>query len=169
MTLRETLNLWAFVLFLLFLVALSMVVQELANHERIAFYEAMFLVLTVAPGLLMIITGEAYGITFFTNLIWNHTGAARNHYSLERSKAREGKGREAAHGILWRDTLIGDTPGLFAVLEMARLDDGMRAEALRATHRLLARTRLSKADRDHAGRLAALLKLSVGTDAAPRP
>jgi hypothetical protein len=160
MSLREILNLWAYVMLLLALIAVSMVVEDLAKHQPIDYLEAVFLAVSVSPSILMIITGQAYGLTFFTNLIWSHTGSGRNHYSLERSLAREGKGREAAQAMLWRDRLVGDVAGLIAILEMARLDPRMQPEAMRATHRLLANPFLPKHERDHVGRLLSLLKIS---------
>lgn len=160
MTLREILNLWAYIMLLVAMIALGMVVDDLAKHQPLDYYEALFLAFSISPSLLMIITGQAYGATFFTNLIWNHKGSGRNHYSQERSLAREGKGREAAQAMLWRDRVLGDIPGLIAILEMARLDPLMQPEAMRAIHRLLANPLLPKFERDHVGRLVSLLKIS---------
>ena len=166
MTLREVLNLWTFVLLLVAGLACFDLLNDLVKHQPLDYYETLFPAAGLAPALLMLITGQAYGIAFFSGLLWNEAGAAQNHYSRERALARAGKGREAAQGMLWRDRVVGDTPALFAVLEMALLDPGMQREALRSMHRLASSGRLSSGDRDHLKRLLSQLDLSGSKGAA---
>jgi hypothetical protein len=152
MTLREMFNLGSFCLLL----------KAGYSHFTFGFstVEAVYYILCILPWLILLLVGEAYGIAFAVSFMYGGGKASRG-YSRERSWAREGKGREVAHALLWRDRLYGDNEGLMAVIGFAQKDPDLKPEALRAALRLLGRHRISKADRDHVGRLLMQAQISV--------
>jgi hypothetical protein len=160
MTLREVLNLSAFLLLLSGLIVAFFLLGDLVRHENLDFAEGMFVVVSLAPFILMLVTGQALGLDFIGGLLWSNSGAAEGNFRREVSLARSGKGRDAALGMLLRDRIFGDTRALMAILEMARHDKEMLPEAMRATHRLLANWKLPKHERDHVGRLVSQIKIS---------
>jgi len=160
MTLREVLNFWAFIMVLLAAITVCFLLDDLVKHSPLDYGEALFVVASLAPAILLLVTGQAYGVAFLSGIFWNNTRAARSHYRKELSLARAGKGREAAAGLLLRDRVYGDTHALMCILEMTRQDKEMMPEAMRATHRLLGNWKLSKLDRDHVGRLVSQIKIS---------
>ena len=161
MSLREVLNLTAFCCLLVGLLCLLLVVGGHPGMHGVSPEEGFTLGIFVAPWILVAVTGQAYGIAFVISLYYGG-GKASHGYSRERSFARNGRGKEVCHGILWRDALYGDTPGLMAVVEFAQYDPDLKPEALRAALRLFGKRGLSKADRDHVGRLLGQVKISVG-------
>lgn len=160
MTLREVLNFWAYLMLVLALVAASFLLGDLVHHENLDFAEGMFVVVSLAPFILILVTGQAFGLDFIGGLMWSNSGAAHGNFRRELSLARSGKGRDAALGMLLRDRIFGDTRALMAILEMARHDQEMLPEAMRATHRLLANWKLPRHERDHVGRLMSQIKIS---------
>jgi hypothetical protein len=152
MTLREVFNLTAFLLLLITGMSSFFVLRDVAQHQQPSYYEMAFVVLSAAPWVLTLVTGQAYGIAFATSFYYGGSGVAKRGHSMERAWARQGKGQEAAHALLWRDRMVGDTPGMMVVLELAQLDPDLKPEALRAAHRLFGRA-MSRAERDHVGRL----------------
>jgi hypothetical protein len=160
MSLREVLNLTAFCALLIALLSLLLKAGDHPGAFGFSGLEALYYGTCILPWILLLVTGEAYGIAFATSFYYGG-GKASHGYSRERAWAREGKGRDVAHALLWRDRVYGDHPGLMAVIEFAQLDSDLRPEALRAALRLLGRRRLSKADRDHVGRLLMMAKISV--------
>jgi hypothetical protein len=160
MTLREVLNLTAFCCLLVGLLSFLFIAGDHGLMHGMSLYESMSLCICIAPWILVMVTGEAYGIAFAVSMYYGGGKASHGH-SLERAYARAGKGKEVAHGILWRDALYGDTPGLMAVLEFAQIDHELKPEALRAALRLFAKRGLSRADRDHVGRLLGQAKIST--------
>jgi hypothetical protein len=160
MSLREVLNFWAFIMLLLAMLVSVFLLDDLVQHNTVDYAESMFVVVSLAPAILLVVTGQAFGAAFIGGLFWSNSRAAHSHYRKELSLARAGKGREAAAGMLLRDRVFGDTRALMTILEMARQDKDMMPEAMRATHRLLGNWKLSKADRDHVGRLVSQIKIS---------
>jgi hypothetical protein len=161
MTLREVLNLTAFCCLLMALLSFLFIAGNHGLMHGMSANESLTLAIFVAPWILVAIMGEAYGIAFVISLYYGG-GKASYGYSREKAFARAGRGKEVAHGILWRDALYGDTPGLMALLELSQYDPELKPEALRAALRLFAKRGLSKADRDHVGRLLGQAKISVG-------
>jgi hypothetical protein len=160
MSLREVLNFWAFIMVLLAAITVCFLLDDMVRHSALDYGEALFVVASLAPAILLLVTGQAYGVAFLSGIFWNNSKAARSHYRKELSLARAGKGREAAAGMLLRDRVFGDTRALMTILEMTRQDKEMMPEAMRATHRLLGNWKLSKLDRDHVGRLVSQIKIS---------
>ncbi len=152
MSLREVLNLTAFCCLLVALLSLLFIAGDHGLMHGLSVAESLTVGACLAPWILALVLGEAYGIAFVIGLYYGGGRASRGR-SRERSFARNGRGKEVCHGILWRDALYGDTPGLMAVVEFAQVDPDLKPEALRAALRLFARRGLSKADRDHVGRL----------------
>lgn len=152
MTLREVLNLSAFILLIVAILSSFFVLRDVAQHQSVGYLDAAFFVLCCAPWVLTTVTGQAYGIAFATSFYYGGGGVSKRGHSMERAWARNGKGQEASHALLWRDRVVGDIAGLMVVLELAQLDPSLKPEALRAAHRLFGRS-LSKAERDHVGRL----------------
>lgn len=113
-----------------------------------------------APALLLLATGQMFTAAFFSSLFYGGARSSEQGYSREKSWAREGKARDAALGMLWRDRLVGDAKALWAVLEMARLDKSLDQEAVKAANRIIGSARSSAADRDHAGRMLQLVRVS---------
>jgi hypothetical protein len=161
MTLREVLNLTAFCAGLMALLTLLFKAGDHPGQFGFSGAEGLYYVTCIVPWILLMVTGEAYGIAFAVSFYYGGGGRATRGYSRERAFVREGRGREVAHALLWRDRLVGDVPGLMAVVEFAQQDADLKPEALRAALRLLGRRRLSRADRDHVGRLLMLAKISV--------
>lgn len=166
-SIRESLNLLA--LFLLFLALLSVfyALRDARLGQSADWGLAAFGSLCALPYLVLLATGRMFTAAFFTELIFGGSRAAERGYSKERAWAREGRGKDAAFGLLLRDRVFGDIPGLWAVLEMARLDPSMTQEAVQAATRLIGSRGISSADRDHAGRLLQLAKISVVRDVYP--
>jgi len=160
MTLREALNLAAFIFLALLLASLGLMSGAIARDHGLGTMEGIYLALCALPWVLALVTGQAYGTAFLIGIYSGGSGAAKAGYSREKSWARQGRGQEAAHALLWRDRLVGDVPGLLAVLEMAQLDPSLKPEAARAARRLMGSARATKAERDHAGRLYQLARLS---------
>ena len=161
MSLREVLNLTAFCCLLVGLLSFLFIAGNHGLMHGMSVNESFTLAVFVAPWILVAVMGEAYGIAFVISLYYGG-GKASHGYSQERSFARNGRGKEVCHGILWRDALYGDTPGLMAVVEFAQYDPDLKPEALRAALRLFGKRGLSRADRDHVGRLLGQAKISVG-------
>lgn len=151
MTLREVLNLTAFILLMVAGLSSFFVLRDVAQHQYPHLGDAALFVVSAAPWVLALVTGQAYGIAFVTSFYHGGGVAARGH-SQQRAWARQGRGQEAAHALLWRDRVLGDRSGLMAVLEMAQLDPSLKPEAVRAAHRLFA-SDLSKQERAQVGRL----------------
>jgi len=160
MTLREVLNLTAFCCLLVALLSFLFIAGNHGLMNGLSAQESFTVGICIAPWILVLVTGEAYGIAFVISLYYGG-GRASHGFSRERAYARAGKGKEVAHGILWRDALYGDTPGLMAVVEFAQLDPDLKPEALRAALRLFGKRGLSRADRDHVGRLLGQAKISA--------
>ena len=154
------LNLTAFCALLMALLALLFKAGDHPGAFGFSGLEGLYYITCIVPWILLLVMGEAYGIAFAISFYYGG-GRATLGYSREKAFVREGKGREVAHALLWRDRLVGDVPGLMAVVEFAHQDPDLKPEALRAALRLLGRRRLSKADRDHVGRLLMLAKISV--------
>lgn len=159
MTLREAVNIVAYLTFMLGLLGVFPLLWDVRHHQSISYMEAGYVVTCCLPWCFALVTGQSYSMAFFSGLFWGGQGSARHHYSKERAWARAGRGQEVAHAYLWRDRLFGDTPGLIAVMELGQLDPNMKPEIVRAAGRLLSRG-LSKADKDHVGRLFQLAKVS---------
>lgn len=116
--------------------------------------------LACLPWILVFASGRLLGAVFISDLVFGVHGPARAGRSREIALAREGRGKDAALGLLWRDRLVGDAEGLFTVLEMARHDRSLGPEATQAAARLIGSSRISRADREHAGRLLQQARVS---------
>jgi hypothetical protein len=152
---------------LLALLAATFLLDDLVKRSSLDYAEALFFIVSLAPTILLLVTGKASGVSFFHGLFWGNTGAAQSHFSREKALAFAGhtdKGREAALGMLWRDRVVGDTRAPMAILEMARRDRELLPEAMRAAHRLLANWKLSRHDRDHVGRLISQIRISSAAE-----
>lgn len=159
MTLREVLNLTLFCAVLLALLSLLLIAGEHPSTHGFSAMESGYYGLCVVTWILMLVTGQAYGIAFCISLYYGGGKGSRG-YSRERAWARAGRGQEVAQALLLRDRLVGDSEALLAVLDLAQLDPGAKPEALRAALRLMGRGKLSKADRDHVGRQLMMAKIS---------
>lgn len=159
--LREALN--TFALFLLFtaMISICYVLRDARFGHAANWPAAIYASVAVLPYMGLLATGRMFTAAFFTELVFGGSKAAERGYSKERAWARAGRGRDAAFGLLLRDRIVGDIPGLWAVLEMARLDSSMTQEAVQAATRLIGSRRISSADRDHAGRMLQQAKVSV--------
>ena len=165
--LREALN--TFALFLLFtaLISLFYVLRDARFGHDANWTAAIYSGVAALPYLGLLATGRMFTAAFFTELIFGGSKAAERGYSKERAWARGGRGHDAAFGLLLRDRIVGDIPGLWTVLEMARLDPSMTQEAAQAATRLIGSRRISSADRAHAGRMLQQAKISVARQVYP--
>lgn len=169
MTLREVLNLVSYIMLLLALLTGLFLLDDIYQHRSLDVMESAFVVFSVSPVVLALVTGQAYGVAFIVSLVYGVERVGSRNYSREIAFARQGRGKEAAHGLLWRDRMLGDVAGLKAVLEMARLDPDLKPEAIRAVSRLLGSSRLSKAEKDDVGRMFSRAKISTSKEAYPYP
>ena len=160
--LREILNLFAYFCLLGALALVFYVLRDLRLGQAISTAKMVEGALFCLPYFLLLVSGWALSAVFFTELVFGTQthGRSRN-FSKERALARDGKGKDAALGLLWRDRVWGDPEALFAVLEMAQWDPALGPEAVQAAHRLIGSIRTSAADRDHAGRMLAQAKVST--------
>lgn len=156
---REILNTAALLMVFAGLFTLFFVLRDLRMGEPPNWGFAASSVLWFTPFAVLFATGRMFTAAFFTELIYGGSSAADRGYSKERAWAREGKARDAALALWLRHRMVGDVPGLWAILEMARFDPGIKDLAVLAANGLFA-SRLSKAERDHVGRQLQLVKVS---------
>lgn len=161
---REISNLTAFLSIFAGLFAVFFVLRDVRLGMAPDWGLAIFSAICFIPYGALLATGRLLAASFFTELVYGGSRAAALGYSKERSWAREGRGRDAALGFLWRHRIIGDVPGLWAVLEMARFDPNMKDLAVSAASHLF-RSGLSQADRDHVGRQLQLVQVSEAREA----
>jgi hypothetical protein len=151
--LREILSSFAYICLLAAMVCAFYLLRDLRLGKAMDLGLMAYGSLACLPWILVLASGRLLGAVFFSDLVFGVHGAARAGNSREIALARAGRGKDAALGLLWRDRLIGDSAGLFTVLEMARHDRALGPEAAQAAARLLGSSRVSRADKEHAGRL----------------
>jgi hypothetical protein len=158
--LREILNFGAYLFLLVSVASFFFVLRDVRMGEPMDWGMAIAGALGCLPWIALLVAGRLLSANFFSDLVFGVSGAGRSGGSREIALARDGRGKDAALGLIWRDRLFGDPQGLFTVLEMARHDRSLAPEAVQAANRLIASSRVSRADREHAGRLLAQARVS---------
>jgi hypothetical protein len=158
--LREILNLTSLLFLLGTVFSFFYFLQDWTHGTGINLYDAAYGLAFAAPYLTLLGVGWALGVAFYVELAFGTSSKGQRSFPREKSLAREGKGKDAALGLLFRDKIWGDRDALWAVLEMARYDDDLGGEAVQAASRIIQSRRSSQADRDHAGRSLQLAKVS---------